>query len=194
MADKKDNIHPVVRLLAARVESHPDEFDFEQGPDQSLYESRWGLVLERIKGWASEEDMAVLRKPFMDAIHRDTMDELLNGPERRAEEERLREEERKQWAAQAFVAQAQTLPMGAHAAQALAAHRQTMSPGQQYAQAQSQSTLRGLQIQHDLANQNYRVSNGTMATDIPEEALEESGKGSRLWQVLDQLVKTGKSK
>ena len=177
MADEEDSVHPVVRLLATRMKTHPDEFDFEQGPDQSLYESRWGLVLERIKGWASEEDMAVLRKPFMDAIHRDTMDELLNGPERSAEEERLREEERKRWAAQALAAQRQTMPLG-----------------QQYAQAQSQNTLGGLQIQHDLANQNYRVSNGTMATDIPEEALEESGKGSRLWQVLDQLVKRGASK
>ena len=174
---KKDNIHPVVKLLAARMESHPEEFDFEQGSNQSLYESRWGLVLERIKGWASEEDMAVLRKPFMDAIHRDTMDELLNGPERRAEEERLHEEERKRWATQVLAAQAQT-----------------MLPGQLYAQAQSQNTLGGLQIQHDLANQNYRVSNGTMATDITEEALEESGKGSRLWQVLDQIVKKGTSK
>jgi hypothetical protein len=57
------------------------------------------------------------------------MDELLNGPERRAEEERLREEERKYFAAQSLMAQSQTQSLGQLYAQAQA---QTQPPGQFY--------------------------------------------------------------
>lgn len=103
MEVEEDNVHPVVRLLVARMESHPEEFDFDghgyitNGVEGYDTQYRWEAVLARVKEWASGEDMAVLRKPYMDAIHRDALDELMNGPERRAEEERIRQEEHRRW-------------------------------------------------------------------------------------------------
>jgi hypothetical protein len=114
VSEEKDSIHPVVRLLVARMESHPEEFNLHERFDEpSDVANRWGNIIDRLKEWASGEDMAVLRKPFMEAIHRDALDELMNGPERRAEEERIRQEEHKRWATQlAQAQQAQQAQLG----------------------------------------------------------------------------------
>lgn len=85
-----DNVHPVVRLLAARMESHPEEFT----------NGRWGMWVSVLMELATPEEQLLLRKARMDEIHEEVMDELLNGDERRAEEERKRMEEAKQYAAQ----------------------------------------------------------------------------------------------
>jgi hypothetical protein len=77
-----DNIHPVVELLAARMESHPEEFNADDG--------RWAQFLDELIPFVTEEERVMLRKPMMQTIHEGVLDELLNGPERRrkAEEER----------------------------------------------------------------------------------------------------------
>jgi hypothetical protein len=76
------DIHPAVELLAARMESHPEEF----GPHG---QGRWGTWLKQMEPLLTEEEKLMLRGPEMQGIHEDIMDELLNGPERRAEAERV---------------------------------------------------------------------------------------------------------
>ena len=93
-----DNVHPVVRLLAARMESHPEEFTG----------GRWGMWISDLMEIATPEEKLLLRKARMDEIHNEVMDELLNGDERRAEAERKRMEEAKQYAAQQQRMAAQT--------------------------------------------------------------------------------------
>lgn len=72
-----DNVHPVVQLLATRMESHPEEFT----------RGRWGMWVSALMEIATPEEKLLLRKARMDEIHNEVMDELLNGEARRAEEE-----------------------------------------------------------------------------------------------------------
>jgi hypothetical protein len=81
-----NNIHPVVELLAARMESHPEEF--EDGLSH-----RWGVWMSRLAPFVTEAERVLLRGPVMQDIHEEVLDELMNGPERRAEEQRKRDEE-----------------------------------------------------------------------------------------------------
>ncbi len=81
-----DKIHPVVELLAARMESHPEEFG-ENGSH------RWAQWLDQLIPFVTEEERVMLRRPMMQDIHEEVLDELMNGPERRAEEKRKRDEE-----------------------------------------------------------------------------------------------------
>ena len=91
---EEDNIHPVVRLLAARMESHPEEFYFR--PDAATPDdARWEGIIDWVRRRASSEELSVLNKPYLDAAHEVALEELMNGPERRAEKERLREEDNK---------------------------------------------------------------------------------------------------
>jgi hypothetical protein len=99
MADEI-GIHPAVELLLKRMESHPEEFmTSEKAYNQSdsrvrKMSSLYGDILNR----ASEEEAALLRaamnKIQLGLLHNDLMDELLNGDERRAKEEKENEYER----------------------------------------------------------------------------------------------------
>lgn len=81
-----DEPHAVVRLLLARMESHPEEFSNDDG--------RWAQWLDELMPFVTEKERLMLRKPMMQTIHEDVMDELLNGPERRRKYEEDREYER----------------------------------------------------------------------------------------------------
>lgn len=80
-----DNLHDVVKLLVARMESHPEEF--------GRGSSRWGWMVEGVLTNCSEEERAAihagLRPIRLQQLHEDVMDELLSGPERRAEEQSM---------------------------------------------------------------------------------------------------------
>lgn len=82
---EQDNIHPVVRLLAKRMESNPEEFG-HRGT------GRWAAWLDALHHLATPEEKLLLRTARMNEVHEEVMDELLNGDERRAEERRQREE------------------------------------------------------------------------------------------------------
>lgn len=84
MSDE-DDIHPVVRLLAKRMESHPQEFGV-------LGNGRWSSFMNELEPALTEKERLLMRKPFMDRIHEEVMDELLNGEQRRAEDRRKMEE------------------------------------------------------------------------------------------------------
>ena len=81
----EDNIHPVVRLLAKRMESNPEEFGHKGT-------GRWAAWLDALHHLATPEEKLLLRTARMNEVHEEVMDELLNGDERRAEERRQREE------------------------------------------------------------------------------------------------------
>jgi hypothetical protein len=76
--------HAVVKLLVARMESHPEEFK------RSL-DSRWYNAIGDIAEWGNETDKAAIaakmRDIRLDEAHADALDELLNGPERRRQQE-----------------------------------------------------------------------------------------------------------
>ena len=82
-----DNIHPVVELLAARMETHPEEFG-ENGS------RRWDAWMTQMEALLTEEERLLLRRPEMQEIHEEVLDELLNGEQRRAERRALEEKER----------------------------------------------------------------------------------------------------
>jgi hypothetical protein len=90
--------HDVVKLLAARMESHPEEF--EDGLSH-----RWGVWMSRLAPFVTEAERVLLRGPVMQDIHEEVLDELMNGPERRAEEQRKRDEEVQRHIAQQQAAQ-----------------------------------------------------------------------------------------
>jgi hypothetical protein len=94
-----DEVHPVVELLIARMESHPEEFkdDYMMSEVRPTAGSgRWLLATQAIQDHGSKRDVEALNvalsKIYMQRIHEWTMDELLNGDDRRrAEEERKKQ-------------------------------------------------------------------------------------------------------
>lgn len=79
-----DEPHDVVKLLVARMESNPEEFNADDG--------RWAQWLDELMPFVTEEERVMLRKPMMQTIHEDVLDELLNGPDKRREAEENRKE------------------------------------------------------------------------------------------------------
>jgi len=96
MEDKK--LHPVVELMLARMESHPEEFRDEhmlaKGELIADY-GRWYLALRAIKDNGSEQDIEALNEALgairMEQVYEWALDELLNGEARRAKEKADRE-------------------------------------------------------------------------------------------------------
>lgn len=76
--------HPLIELMLARMESHPEEFEAHHA---TLHLSRWDTILREMQEHTTEEEKvaiaAKLRIIRMDTLHREAMDELLNGEERR---------------------------------------------------------------------------------------------------------------
>jgi hypothetical protein len=86
--------HDAVKLLLARMESHPEEFRLK---DPS-YHDRWYNHMSAINTYGNEADIAALNAKVRDIrmaeVHEQIMDELLNGDERRAKEKEEYEYER----------------------------------------------------------------------------------------------------
>lgn len=78
--------HEVVELLVARMESNPEEFGNDGG--------RWAQWLDELMPFVTEEERMMLRKPMMQTIHEEVMDELCNGEERRRKHKEDTEYER----------------------------------------------------------------------------------------------------
>jgi hypothetical protein len=101
-----DEPHAVVKLLLARMESHPEEFT------RSI-ESRWYDTIGEVNAWGNETDKAAMNAKLRDIrlneAHEDAMDELLNGPERRRKQQEEVEYERSLYANRAATAGAKGL-------------------------------------------------------------------------------------
>jgi hypothetical protein len=106
------NVHEVVRLLIARMESHPEEFQGDKitGPIDAPAGDRWWRAKELVREYGTDEEKAVvrtaMRKIMLNAAHEWMMDELLNGDERRRE---WREKEEMSLQKQTLLAQQQLL-------------------------------------------------------------------------------------
>ena len=147
-----DDVHPAVVLIVERMKSHPEEFaaGLEAPRHLGSEGARWGRLLERMDPWLSDADKAYLDQHFralaMERIHHDMLDELMNGPERRAEEQR------------------RTAAIAAQQAQMAS---QVLS--QQAYQAQSQSGLTAYQAQAQLGS----GITGKKATSITVDELKD---------------------
>lgn len=89
-----DEPHDAVKLLLARMESHPEEFRFKEG----AYHDRWYNHITAVNSYGSDADKAALaakaRDIRMAEVHEQIMEELCNGPENRRKEEEEVEYER----------------------------------------------------------------------------------------------------
>lgn len=101
----EDNVHDVVKLLLARMESHPEEFRdpyLLQDFVSVTWNGRWEVALRAIKDNGSEQDLEALNKALgairMNQIHEWTMDELCNGDERRRKHQEEAEANRQRYA------------------------------------------------------------------------------------------------
>jgi len=126
-----DNIHPVVELLAARMESHPEEFKFHNGSSLAIT-GRWETWINQLGWYFNEAEKELIygkaKELIFQRVHEEVLDELLNGEERRAEERRQRKE-------------AEERQMQSYAQQQRAYLQQAaLQPGQ-YAQVQSLGAL-----------------------------------------------------
>lgn len=92
-----EELHDVVKLLLARMESNPDEFVADLAAEDSR-EHRWWQVIREVResGTKEEKDaiQAGLRKIKLQRAHEIMMDELCNGDERRRREQEEQEYER----------------------------------------------------------------------------------------------------
>ena len=90
----EDDIHPLVRLMAARMETHPEEFDgiVTEIPEWSTRDTvappRWARIMRQLEPIRNETEKALLMRKYrawkIEQLHAIAMDELMNGPERRA--------------------------------------------------------------------------------------------------------------
>jgi hypothetical protein len=89
-----DKIHPVVELLAARMESNPEEFPVNPNGQLPIM-GRWAPWLAQAEHLMNDAERTLLytkaKEVIFQRIHEEVMDELLNGPERRAKEAEERE-------------------------------------------------------------------------------------------------------
>ena len=90
----EDEPHDAVKLLLARMDSHPEEFKLK---DPS-YHDRWYNHISAINSYGNEADVAALNAKIRDVrmaeVHERIMEELCNGPENRRKEEEDAEYER----------------------------------------------------------------------------------------------------
>lgn len=98
----EDEPHAVVKLLLARMESHPEEF-------KRNVDCRWYHTIGDINEYGNETDKAAINAKLRDIrlgeAHEDAMDELLNGPERRRQQEADRQYEQQLLMKQALAQQ-----------------------------------------------------------------------------------------
>jgi hypothetical protein len=89
-----DEPHDAVKLLLARMESHPEEFRFKGG----AYHDRWYNHISAINSYGNDADIAALaaktRDIRMAEVHEQIMEELCSGPENRRKEVKEHEYER----------------------------------------------------------------------------------------------------
>ena len=164
-----EELHPVVKLLLARMKSHPEEFVPEKGDERYVTRGaeadRWWRAMSEVQEFANEQEKkaiaAKLRELRLQQAHEWVMDELCNGEERRRKEE----EDRKYYLQQAAGAQ--------HALRAGTINSDMNSLYNQY-----QNALPGQYItDYDYATQNMRIkdTHTGATTTASREQLEDKG-------------------
>ena len=154
-----DNVHEVVKLLAARMESHPEEFRIYDNSTLAIG-GRWETWISQIRPFMNEAEHEMLfstaKEAFLQRVHEEVLDELLNGEERRAQEKRERDLEM-----QRIMAQAQ---------------QNALQPGQ-YIQAQSLGALQTMGIGTQSPSQQLTISTaGQEALRITNNGIQLGGE------------------
>lgn len=127
-----DNFHPLVVLMLERMKTHPEEFRGRGYSNQEVYAddystaiehnpNRWAHAISVIMAHAHKEAIEAinlaLNKIQLDVAHEWAMEELINGPERRAKERAAYEAEKQAiWNQQkiyTYAQQAQSAQLGA---------------------------------------------------------------------------------
>ena len=115
---QNNKLHPAVELLLARMDSHPEEFVSDNIP---AYGSRADVlrklvenILDNVEGSQVLPVKEKLDQLYLDMYHKELMDELLSGDDKRAQEAAMQEAAKQQ----AYAAQLQSYP--AHLQQSLA--------------------------------------------------------------------------
>jgi hypothetical protein len=136
-----NNIHPVVELLAARMESHPEEFPVQPNGQLPIM-GRWAPWLAQAEHLMNDAERTLLytkaKETIFQRIHEEVLDELMNGPERRAEEKRKRDEETQRHIAHAAAQQQAAMQ------QQLQGYRQAMGQYQSHLGAHSRAQATGI--------------------------------------------------
>lgn len=92
-----DEVHEVVTLLLARMESNPEEFEFHASGSLAVT-GRWETWIAQLGWHFNEAEKALIygkaRELIFQRVHGEVLDELLNGEDRRRKEAEDREYER----------------------------------------------------------------------------------------------------
>lgn len=102
-----EELHDVVKLMLARMDSHPQEFIPERDDHRYVIQdadaNRWWRAMSEVQKFANEQEKkaiaAKLRELRLREAHEWAMDELCNGDERRRKEKMARELEEQRYRA-----------------------------------------------------------------------------------------------
>lgn len=166
-----DDLHPVVELMVERMKSYPEEF--VRRPSTALGDDvsdRWYGPMSAIMEFGNDADKAAIKNGLrtirLDAAHEDALDELLNGPDRRAEEahkklsmtQRLKQQQQASMAAvQANLNQASLYNSQLNAAAS------ALGVGNGGTMANASTGIFGTQSQYDIARDAW-ISNNSVTT------------------------------
>lgn len=149
-----DNIHEVVKLLAARMESHPEEFPISSR-GQLPIGGRWAPWLAQAEQLMNEAERELIygkaKEVIFQRIHEEVLDELLNGEQRRAEEKAAHDAEVQRLLGQA---RARSRPVGAY--------QNAIGTGTAIPSQQLVIGMTGNEAMHITANSELKIGNETL--------------------------------
>jgi hypothetical protein len=156
-----DNIHEVVKLLAARMESHPEEFPISSR-GQLPIGGRWETWIAQMGWYLNEAERELIfgkvKEAIFQRIHEEVLDELLNGEQRRAEEKAAHDAEVQRLLGQA---RAQVKAQRGYANQA-GAYQNVIGTGTAIPSQQLVIGTTGNEAMHITANSGLKIGNETL--------------------------------
>lgn len=156
-----DNIHEVVKLLAARMESHPEEFPVNLSGLPPI-RGRWSTWLVQAESLMNDAEWELIfgkvKEAIFQRIHEEVLDELLNGEQRRAEEKAAHDAEVQRLLGQA---RAQVKAQRGYANQA-GAYQNVIGTGTAIPSQQLVIGTTGNEAMHITANSGLKIGNETL--------------------------------
>jgi len=154
-----DNIHEVVKLLAARMESHPEEFPVNLSGLPPT-RGRWETWIAQMGWYLNEAERELIygkaKEAIFQRIHEEVLDELLNGEQRRAEEKAAHDAE-----VQRLLGQAKPRSHTGYANQA-GAYQNVIGTGTAIPSQQLVIGTTGNEAMHITANSELKIGNETL--------------------------------
>ncbi len=154
-----DNVHEVVKLLAARMESHPEEFPVNLSGLPPT-RGRWETWIAQMGWYLNEAERELIygkaKEAIFQRIHEEVLDELLNGEQRRAEEKAAHDAE-----VQRLLGQAKPRSHTVYANQA-GAYQNALGIGSQAPSRQLVINTAGQEAMRIQANGDIQIGNETL--------------------------------